>query len=121
MPFKDFFYCSECEKSISCKNDKNCKKEAKDFYSNVRCSLLHEAQTTGNWRITANPKRVEAVEKDGDITYLQRDLFQRALEAYIWQYKSELLSGNLLKEAFIRKFNALCDPPIVDEETDPNK
>ena len=85
------------------------KKMAKDFFSNVRCSLLHEARTTGNWRIKAKSKGSETIKVEDGITFLQRDHFQRDLEAYIWRYKNELLSDTTLQEAFIRKFDALCE------------
>ena len=84
------------------------KEKAEDFFSNVRCSLLHEARTTGNWRIKAKSKGSETIKVEDGITFLQRDHFQRDLEAYIWRYKNELLSDTTLQEAFIRKFNALC-------------
>ena len=82
--------------------------KANDFFSNVRCSLLHEARTTGNWRITANPIRSETIKVEDGITFLQRDRFQQDLETYIWRYKIELLSDTELQKAFTRKFDALC-------------
>lgn len=106
VPFKDYF--------------KN-RGEAEDFYSNVRCSLLHEARTTNNWLIKTTLSLGATITKKDGKTYLQRNLFQRDLEAYIWQYKIELLSNDKLKEAFIRKFNALCDLPIEDPKTDTDK
>ncbi len=117
-------YCNACEGKDSDWTYENCSKkiftlfltkqlgievtQSKDFYSDVRCSLLHEARTTGNWRITANPKRSETISVDGGVTYLQRDLFQKDLEAYVWRYKVDLLSDEELQKAFIRKFNSLC-------------
>jgi len=82
---------------------------ARSFYSNVRCSLLHEARTTGNWRITANSQRSETIKEENGVKFLQRDRFQQDLEAYIWRYKIELLSDTGLQEAFKRKFDALCE------------
>jgi hypothetical protein len=83
-------------------------KLAEGFYSNVRCSLLHEARTTGSWRITANSERSETIKKEDGVTFLQRDLFQQDLETYIRKYMIELQSDTALQEAFIRKFDALC-------------
>lgn len=91
---------------------------AEDFYKNVRCSLLHEACTTNNWRIRTSACLKKTITKKDDKTYLQRDRFQDDLETYISQYKIDLLSDDELKEAFIRKFNALCDFPSEEPETD---
>ncbi len=94
QPFKSYF---------------DTKVKPEDFYSYVRCSLLHEARTTGNWRITANSQRSETIKEENGVKFLQRDRFQQDLEAYIWRYKIELLSDTGLQEAFKRKFDALCE------------
>ncbi len=79
---------------------------ARDFYEGVRCGLLHEARTKGGWTIWAKDpvgKLVSAVDK---IVY--RDNFQDGLLGFIEWYKRALLSDVALQEAFIRKFDSLC-------------
>jgi hypothetical protein len=81
------------------------KRQAKDFYVNVRCGLLHEARTKGNWIIWASG--TPAVDCHRKIVY--RDSFQTLIEEYVKNYGLELLSDTLLQEAFIRKYNDLAD------------
>jgi hypothetical protein len=81
---------------------------AKDFYQSVRCGLLHEARTKNGWKIKANSKSGDVIEKDGKQTILYRNDFQRALVESVDFYKSELLHNKKLQEAFIRKIDGLC-------------
>jgi hypothetical protein len=80
------------------------KSQAKDFYANVRCGLLHEARTKNNWIIWASG--TPAVNADKKIVY--RDTFQDVVEQYIRDYGISLLKDVPLQEAFIRKFNDLA-------------
>ena len=80
---------------------------AEDFYSNVRCGLLHEARTKNGWRILARDTSGMVADVINRIVY--RDNFQEALLAYISNYGKRLPHEPLLKKAFIRKFNILCE------------
>lgn len=80
---------------------------ATDFYANVRCGLLHEACTKQGWRIWGNNSINKIIDVDNKIVY--RDNFQEALLIFIQNYKTELLVSSQLKEAFIRKFDSLCE------------
>jgi hypothetical protein len=81
---------------------------AKDFYVGVRCGLLHEARTKKGWIIhSQGPSVIDARDPLRKIVYHVN--FQRALEDFIRWYKAELLSNDRMKEAFIRKFDSLCD------------
>ena len=81
-----------------------------EFYKNVRCGLLHEAQTKGGWRI----RRIEAkspntiiTNKNNKIVY--RDNFIKAFYTYIDDYGNKLLKKPELQKAFIRKFDFICE------------
>lgn len=77
--------------------------DAGDYYSNVRCALLHEARTKDGWIIWVNgPVPVDCQKK---IVY--RDGFQSLIEGYIDEYGLELTKDVPLQEAFLRKFNDL--------------
>ena len=79
---------------------------ATEFYENVRCAILHEAATRCGWKIRIDSNGL--VEQQGNNWVLNRALFVQAIEEYMKRYKQELLSSRNLKEAFVRKFNAIC-------------
>lgn len=82
--------------------------EAIDFYSSVRCGLLHEASTKNGWRIKGmSDSGVDIVCMETKTVY--RDDFEAAIKEYIKQYGDELASSRCLQEAFVRKFDALCE------------
>src|SRR5579859_6164718 len=79
---------------------------ARDFYKNVRCGLLHEARTKGEWTIWGESPEAKLVSRKDSIVY--RDNFQDGLLQFIDWYKKALLTQTMLQEAFIRKFDSLC-------------
>jgi len=80
---------------------------ALDFYAGVRCGLLHEARTKGGWRVWARGPDGAVIDRDRRIVY--RDNFQVALEAFIESYGTALVADTALQEAFVRKFDDLCE------------
>lgn len=80
---------------------------ATNFYINIRCGLLHEAQTKNRWRVRAKNKKGKIIEKDQKIVY--RDNFLEAIKLFIKLYSVELKSNKKFQEAFIRKFDSLCE------------
>jgi hypothetical protein len=79
---------------------------ANDFYTGVRCGLLHEARTKNGWRIWAADPTGRIVDANNKILF--RDNFQDALIEFIDTYKAELPTNIQYQEAFIRKFDSLC-------------
>jgi hypothetical protein len=79
---------------------------ARDFYEGVRCGLLHEARTKKGWTIWA--KGPIGTVANGQEKIMYRDNFQDALLKFIEWYKSTLPSNTSLQEAFVRKFDSLC-------------
>lgn len=80
---------------------------AQDFYIGVRCGLLHEARTKSGWRIWAKSSAGAVVSVTERIVY--RDNFQDALLAYVKNYGERLMHEPNLQQAFIRKFDNLCE------------
>lgn len=80
---------------------------AQDFYIGVRCGVLHEARTQGGWRIWAKGPAGVVANVTERIVY--RDNFQEALLAYIKNYGERLSLDADLQQAFIRKFDKLCE------------
>jgi hypothetical protein len=83
---------------------------AEDFYKNIRCGLLHEARTNGNWTIWGNSGNGTLIKKTSTETVIYRDDFYDALLEFINDhYKTDLLSSTDRKNAFVRKFDKLCE------------
>jgi hypothetical protein len=80
---------------------------AQDFYIGVRCGLLHEARTKNGWRILA--KSPDGTIADAAERIVYRDNFQDALLAYVKSYGERLSQKPELQQAFIRKFDNLCE------------
>ncbi len=80
---------------------------AKDFYEGVRCGLLHEARTKKGWTIQTREKPGPFL--DMRTRTLWRDDFQRAFNEFVDWYHGMLLSTPSYQQAFIRKFDSLCE------------
>ncbi len=76
---------------------------AEDFYSGVRCGLLHEARTNGGWRIHAKGPMDRIIDPSEKVLF--RDGFQKGLLEFIDAYGIELEQNVAYQQAFIRK----CD------------
>ncbi len=79
---------------------------AEDFYKNIRCGLLHEAQTKGGWRIWAEDHHKRIVDSPNKILF--RNNFHAALLGCVKQYRKDLSESHSLQEAFVRKLDSLC-------------
>ena len=80
---------------------------ARDFYTSVRCGLLHEARTKNGWKVWAGSEEGPVANVPSKTLY--RDGFQSALLQYIQHYGIILQEDAAYKCAFIRKFDALCE------------
>jgi hypothetical protein len=78
-----------------------------EFYINIRCGLIHEAQTKNGWRIRAKNTKGKIIDKDQKLVY--RDNFMETINSFIVIYSIELKSNKKFQEAFIRKFDSLCE------------
>lgn len=104
-------------------NQINCPHSAEQFYSEVRCGLMHEARTKGKWIIHKNEENYARnnprYKKTGKFIkenrqhekIIFRNQLQKALEKYFEQYKSDLRnsdeSHNNLRRFFARKLDHL--------------
>jgi hypothetical protein len=79
---------------------------AREFYSSVRCGLLHEARTKGRWRIQVDPSAKQAI--DTSVPSIYRNRLQPAFNDFVESYGRQLATDRSLQEAFIRKFDSLC-------------
>jgi hypothetical protein len=83
-----------------------------NFYIDVRCALLHEAQTKNGWRILASGTSYPIEQKN-----IYRNDFQKAILRVIKDYKKAVvycekfgrIDGVDLRKNFIKKFNHICE------------
>ncbi len=80
--------------------------DAESFYTDVRCGLLHEARTKGDWLILADCEEAKAIDTHAKVIY--RNKMQAAFDEFIQDYGERLKTCTELQEAFIRKFDDLC-------------
>ncbi|OJX47832.1 MAG: hypothetical protein BGO81_00245 [Devosia sp. 66-22] len=78
---------------------------ANDFYTDIRCGLVHEGQTKNAWRIGRGQATDPLIDFERKAIY--RDVMQQQIEAYLDRYCHQLASTVALQEAFVRKFDYL--------------
>lgn len=100
--FVDFLESNEPFKSMFSKAG-----TALDFYKSVRCGLLHEARTKGRWKIRVSGSAAQAIDVNGRVVY--RDKMQGVFDQFVDWYGRQLPKDAKLQQAFIRKFDSLCD------------
>lgn len=113
--FKDNFWQLNSKNKIVIDKPYN----SADFYKDVRCGLMHEARTKGNWHITATPattsvKTEEIFIKTGNGKIkIYRTILHYRLLKYLEKYENELRSdtkeGAILRKYFARKLDHLFD------------
>lgn len=81
------------------------KKLASDFYASVRCGLLHEACTKGDWRIREKSTSGAVICPVNKCVF--RDDFHAGIEQVIEWYEATLLGNTQLQKAFIDRFDRL--------------
>ncbi len=88
---------------------------ADSFYSDVRCGLIHEARTKGQWIINADTSSVADQTKkifivqDGHKFKIYRTILHYRLKSYLEQYGEELRDpkNTKLRKYFARKMDHL--------------
>jgi hypothetical protein len=83
---------------------------ADDFYKAMRCGLLHEARTKGNWMISSLPSGGDLIRQKAASITVFRNEFVPALERYLTDYRTRLVANAQTQKAFVRKWEWLCEP-----------
>ena len=94
--FHDFFDCHQQFSSFRAVAD--------DFYVHVRCGILHQAETTGGWRIVRKGPLIEG--KVINATQFEGRL-RKALSDYCARLKAEDWNSSVW-ESFKRKMDSVC-------------
>lgn len=85
------------------------KQIARDFFSDFRCGLLHEAATKKSAKIKVSDSDTDpAIKKETGEFILYRNIFQRAILEYLQKYREELLTSKKLQCSFLRKMDDIC-------------
>jgi hypothetical protein len=96
---------------------------AESFYAEVRCGLLHEARTKGNWIINAKkgyvPDSQIFLEKSGKHIKIWRTILHYRLKQYLVDYIKDLQSDTAEAEALRRLFARKLDH-LFNIDADPS-
>ena len=81
---------------------------AKRFYIDIRCGILHSAQTKGHSRLTSDESYI--IYYDGDLLSVSVTKFSLLLVSYFEAYKSKLMDSNEtnLRNNFLKKMASVC-------------
>ena len=81
---------------------------AKRFYIDIRCGILHSAQTNGHSRLTSDESYI--IYYDGDLLSVSVTKFSLLLVSYFEAYKSKLMDSNEtnLRNNFLKKMASVC-------------
>jgi hypothetical protein len=81
--------------------------KAEIFYNDLRCGLLHDAQTRSGWLIWKGDDNDLLINFEKKILF--RNNLRDAFDEFLADYRTQLCSSKELQEAFIRKFDAICE------------
>lgn len=81
--------------------------ETADFYDSVRNGLLHEARTRNGWLIRVDSSATEPILPSRKTIF--RNRLRSAFQTYFEWYQGELSTKSKVQEAFIDKFDSLCE------------
>ena len=73
------------------------------FYKQIRCGILHQAETAGGWRIRRDCLLLDAAQR-----LINAKLFILALQAAVADYAEQLETDDRIWENFRKKMNAVC-------------
>lgn len=68
-----------------------------EFYKHIRCGLLHQAETTGGWRITRSGIYVIEYENKVINATIFMERLEREIEAYVQELKSSEWNSEIWK------------------------
>ncbi len=102
---------------------KNTPFNADDFYSDVRCGLMHEARTKNNWIITATKRSVKTdtifLERRGDKIAILRTILHYRIKEYVTNYCDDLRNKDIYYNR-LRKFLGRKLDHLFDIASDPS-
>ena len=73
------------------------------FYKQIRCGILHQAETVGGWRVRRNCKLLDAGQR-----LINAKLFILTLQNAVAEYAKQLETDDELWKNFRKKMNSVC-------------
>lgn len=73
------------------------------FFRDIRCGILHQAETRGGWKISRSGSMLDKRNK-----IINATAFLRQLRRSVESYASELQKDEALWESFCKKMDAIC-------------
>jgi len=78
-----------------------------EFYSSIRCGILHQAETTKAWRILKKDALLDKTNKTINATKFVSSL-EKSLDKYIQDLKTQDFNSQIWKNAIL-KLDDICD------------
>lgn len=85
------------------------KELAKDFYKHVRCSILHQAETTGGWIIRDGKEADPIFEKNNEIITLHWKPLKRSFELFLKAFGVLLTTDMNIQKNFLSKWDKISN------------
>ena len=82
---------------------------ATDFYEDVRCAILHQAQTAGNWVVRDGKESDSIIDINTTAKILQWRPLEKSFEIFLKSYGSRLKTDTNIQENFIFKFDKISN------------
>lgn len=82
---------------------------AKDFYKNVRCAILHQAETSGNWIVRDGKESDDIVHTDKVNTTIRWKPLKENFRAFLQSYGKLLKTNPDIQQNFILKWNKIAN------------
>lgn len=81
---------------------------AKEFYENVRCAILHQAETSGNWIIRDGKDSDTIIRKETTNTILLWKPLKKSFDAFLKSYEKLLKTNVTIQKNFIVKWDKIA-------------
>lgn len=82
---------------------------AKDFYKDVRCAILHQAETTNGWIVKDGKETDPIIYKEKSTNIIQWKPMQHSFEAFLSTYGGLVKTEMHIQSNFIFKWNKISN------------
>ena len=82
---------------------------ARDFYENVRCAILHQAATSGNWVVRDGKDSDNIIRPETSNTIVSWKSLRKSFDAFLRSYNKLLLTDANIQQNFIVKWNKISN------------
>lgn len=83
--------------------------QAKDFYENVRCGILHQAETSKNWLVRDGKESDNIIRTEASNTVVSWKPLKKSFDAFLESYGKLLKTNVDIQNNFIVKWNKIAN------------